>query len=223
MTVIEYFRDWLNVPWLWDAATKVHGLWKTLTDTLQKRQDELELARTLRFPRFSEGEALRRHGRARAIEPVSGETEDQYRARVIAAHATWRAAGTVPGMVEGLGMLGYLQAVIDEPRYAPLHDRTWIRDRLIDRTGTAWALFDLRLHLADPGGLPDGEGWRRLVSIVGMIKPARSRLHRVHFYLDGDPAVYLRTVYGRIGRQIVYRDGTYSHDGGWDRPADLAP
>lgn len=223
MTVIEYFRDWLNVPWLWDAAKKIHGLWKTLTDTLQNRQDELELARTLRFPRFADGEALRRHGGARGIWPVTGETEEQYRARVIAAHATWRAAGTVPGMVEALEFLGYASAVVEEPRYAPLHDRTWIRDRLIDRSGTAWALFDIRLYLADESGLPDADGWRRLLNIIRQIKPARSKLHRVHFYVAGDPPQYLRTIYGRMGRQIVYRDGTYDHDGGWDRPDDLTP
>ncbi|MCW5830135.1 MAG: hypothetical protein KIT79_12570 [Deltaproteobacteria bacterium] len=235
MTVIEYFRDWLNVPWLWDAGKKIHGLWETLTETLQKRQDELELARTLRFPRFSEGEALRRHGRARAIDPATGETEDHYRARVIAAHATWRSAGTDPGMVAALVLLGFPRVEILEDRSETYYDGTWVHDGMIDFGWLAWALFDVVIYLNSEDQIPDVHAWRRLLNQVRLVKPARSRPYRFLFYLydpDGDHTYYATVFASETGHPYRYDGADYNggqllhggaaeYGGVWGLPSDL--
>ncbi len=52
------------------------------------------------------GEYLDNHGRGRDLERIPGESDDDYRTRLISAYVVKKRGGTIPGMIEACAILG---------------------------------------------------------------------------------------------------------------------
>ena len=73
------------------------------------------------------GEYLDRLARQRAVYRGVGESDGSLRTRVLAALAIKRLGGTLPGMMQGLGALGYLVEVLETYRGTPQWSRFLVR------------------------------------------------------------------------------------------------
>ena len=66
---------------------------------------------------------LDRHGQERDLVRIPGETDEQYRTRLISAYVVKKRGGTIPGMIEACALLGLQVEVfelykIDQERWA---------------------------------------------------------------------------------------------------------
>jgi hypothetical protein len=79
-----------------------------------------------RFIKGAPSDALPYAGTDRQIERAPGESDDQYRARLLGAFETWRLAGTNKGITTALAVIGYPNArVFESHDWFPGNPRWW--------------------------------------------------------------------------------------------------
>jgi hypothetical protein len=132
-------------------------------------------------------------GEERLLPRFPGEPTDAYRARLLAAWEFWRWAGTFPGLVYWLRVLGYEPFVVEWYRYDPSiwaefslylwpHRPEFTTDRWDDGVG-AWdddTTWDYTLN---------GVELQRVPALVKEVKPAHAKLRSV-YYIPGPRDVW---------------------------------
>ncbi len=108
---------WWLLPTFLKKKERGQALTGTLVDLLGDVLDDARTTLTEVVPQLlaatATGEYLDRLARQRAVYRGVGESDASLRARVLAALAIKRLGGTLPGMVQGLGALGYLVEVLE--------------------------------------------------------------------------------------------------------------
>lgn len=118
------FRDWLpgqapgwlqrpnGAAWFW-----AHG------DALDSVEDAARKSVLARFPAYTTEDGLALIGAERGLERVSGESADDYAARVVAAWTSWQLCGTPLGLLSALRVVG-----IENAQIRPENGRTYTLD-----------------------------------------------------------------------------------------------
>jgi hypothetical protein len=205
------YREWqrrLAPPWLQEGAGGrfLEGLGE-VKDGLAEHVRQAVLARMIqRAPE----DALALIGEERFLPRFPGEFVEAYRTRLLAAWEFWRRAGTLPGLVYWLRVMGYELFVVEWYRYDP----------------SIWAEFSLYLWPYRPefttdrwddgvGAWDDGTTWdytiagvelRRVPELVREVKPAHAKV---------------RSIYYIPGPRDVWDDGAVWDDGGVWNPEPL--
>jgi hypothetical protein len=205
------YREWqrrLAPPWLQEGAGGrfLEGLGEA-KDGLAEHVRQAVLARMIqRAPE----DALALIGEERSLPRFPGELTEAYQARLLAAWEFWRRAGTLPGLVYWLRVLGYEPFVVEWYRY----------------DSSIWAEFSLYLWPYRPefttdrwddgvGAWDDGTAWdytiagvelRRVPELVREVKPAHAKV---------------RSIYYIPGPRDVWDDGAVWDDGGTWNPEPL--
>jgi hypothetical protein len=188
------YREWqrrLAPPWLQEGAGGrfLEGLGET-KDALAEHVRQAVLVRTIqRAPE----DALSLIGEERFLPRFPGELVESYRARLLAAWEFWRRAGTLPGLVYWLRVMGYEVHVTEWYRYDP----------------SIWAEFSLYLWPYRPefttdhwddgvGAWDDDTTWdytiagvelERIPALVREVKPAHARVRSI-YYIPGPKDVW---------------------------------
>ena len=158
------------------AASEIGRLVDVLGGLLDDARDAGFQVRRAWFPQTAAGAALDLHGAERELIRWPGESDDAYRARLVAAFELHQAGGTIPGMVLAMETLGHAGARVIEPREANIRldgacdlDGSWtLGSRL------SWALFEVAIQ-APADGLSADE-LARILHTVRTWKPAHTRL-----------------------------------------------
>jgi hypothetical protein len=183
------YREWqrrLAPPWLQEGAGGrfLEGLGEA-KDGLAEHVRQVVLARMIqRAPE----DALALIGKERSLPRFPGELTEAYRARLLAAWEFWQRAGTFPGLVYWLRVLGYEPFVVE-----------WYRYDL-----SIWAEFSLYLWPYRPefttdrwddgeGAWDDDTSWdytlngvelQRVPALVREVKPAHAKVRSI-YYIPG--------------------------------------
>jgi hypothetical protein len=180
------YREWqrrLAPPWLQEGAGGrfLEGLGEA-KDGLAEQVRQAILARMIQ--RASE-DALALIGEDRFLPRFPGEPTEAYRARLLAAWEFWRRAGTLPGLVYWLRIMGYEPFVVEWSHYDP----------------SIWAEFSLYLWPYRPefttdrwddgvGAWDDYTTWdytiagvelERIPALVREMKPAHARVRSIYY------------------------------------------
>jgi Phage tail protein (Tail_P2_I) len=118
------------------------------TETLNMRREMLIATAT--------GEYLDEHGRERDLERIPGETDDEYRFRLISAYVVKKRGGTIPGMIEACALLGLEVEVSEVYKTDP----------------TRWAEFELQIIGGDLNILNQSIFYQTIQAL----KPAHTRV-----------------------------------------------
>lgn len=204
-------------------------------DVLGLALDELKaslfLVRRAQVLATATGEALDAHGRDRGLARYPGESDDLYRMRLLAAHSIYAGAGTVPGIVAALELLGYPGAEVyelfrDGP-VAPLFNGQHLYSGSVQHSGgVRWAEFKIRAGIGDRP--LTAQDLAIVVDAIRRLKPAHtrlvafaldSRLPDEYFRLDETLALTAALLWGDGVAGPAYhdgfaRDGTYRYAGG---------
>jgi hypothetical protein len=188
------YREWqrrLAPPWLQEGVGGrfLEGLGEA-KDNLAEAVRQATLARMIqRAP----GDALSLIGEERLLPKFPNEPEDAYRARLMAAWEFWRKAGTLPGLVYWLLVMGYDAYVHEHFRDDP----------------SIWAEFSVYLWPYRPefttdrwddevGVWDDDTPWdytlnavelERVPALVKEIKPAHTKVRSI-YYIPGPKDVW---------------------------------
>jgi hypothetical protein len=181
----------------------------------------------------AEGQALDLIGADRMLRRIPGESDDDYRARLLAAFDLYQQGGTLPGMKLAMELVGEPEAEVEEPRVPAYHDGTLHRDGGAFHGGwVSWARFMVKLALRE-AGLP-ADHLATVLRQVDEWKPAHTML--AHLVLDTQESLSdevpvttdslalglqaaLSDLYawpGLMHNGAALRDGTHHHDGAQD-------
>ncbi len=149
------------------------------------------------------GKALDAHGLDRQLPRYNGETDDQYRLRLLAAFNTYTEGGTEAGMIKALRVLGYQYATV-YPCYKEKYkwvfldgsrtlDGSWsIGPQTLDANLEyvyRWFEFVVKLNT---GETPTTEEDKKIRAIIDLTKPAEAKLYEIN------PAVQILTLPGIV-------------------------
>lgn len=99
----------------------------------------------------AEGSYLDRRGIDRRLKRRSGETDDDYRARLLNAATDRQKGGTVPGIISALSLLGYTVSVDEAFAYTSTWDRYYLVVTAWDGVNLNQADFYRQLRLNNAG------------------------------------------------------------------------
>lgn len=166
MTFAEYFyyllhRIYKRGPL--QFGSDINKLTRAMGPNYEAALDTLFFRREQAFAATARGKALDQLGADRGLPRWQGETDDNYRLRLLAAYSTYSQLGTAAAMVNTLDRLGYTDATITE-----------MRDEDPDR----WAEFKVLLKLPKAIWRPPER--TKTIRTISMMKPATTKLA----YLD---------------------------------------
>jgi len=108
---------WWLLPAFLKQKARDESLVSALADSVGSELDDARATLTQLIPAFTAATAagiyLDQQGRVRQVFRSPGESEESYRARILAAHEIKHLGGTTPGMVGGLAAIGYSVEVIE--------------------------------------------------------------------------------------------------------------
>lgn len=134
----------------------VYALLTAIGEELDEAKTTILAMRRQLLVSTAEGVWLATHGRDRIIDRIPGESDDSYRARLLAAFLAKQQGGTTSGMIAGCALLGLDVEVVE--RY--LTDPTrWSEFEIVVRGGV--------LRVANPSLFYD---------VVLALKPAHTRV-----------------------------------------------
>ena len=114
---------WWLLPTFMKKKERRLALTGSLVDLLGESLDGARATLTEIIPQLlaatATAEYLDRLARQRSVFRGAGETDASLRTRVLAALAIKRLGGTLPGMVQGMGALGYVIEVLETYRDTP--------------------------------------------------------------------------------------------------------
>lgn len=117
----------------------VYTLFKATGKILDKAKEKIFLIRRQALIATATGKALDKHGIGRKLKRFAGETDEQYRKRLLAKYENARMAGTYRGIVKTVISLGYDNAEVrplyleDAERWAEFY--VFLDKELIDQLG----------------------------------------------------------------------------------------
>jgi len=159
-----------TAKWLWSLAPshmkegndterdsyKLFSIWAKNTEVFKGYAYEV---RKNRFPQWAKEEALNLLGKERGIEPIKGESLEDYRTRVVNALDWWKLAGTVKGIKTVFKLLGF-----EDVNISPA-----------DPGGERWAEFKVILQKTTIAQ-EDARKLPYAVGIINRLKPAHEKL-----------------------------------------------
>lgn len=168
MSALGKYLWWL-LPYTLKKKQPGNSLLFKLLDIFGEELDEVK-AETLNMRRemliaTATGKQLDDHGLQRDLERIPGETDEEYRTRLISAYLVKKRGGTIPGMVEASALLG-LEVEVDE---------------VYKTDPSRWAEFELRIIGGDLNVLNQSIFYQT----VRALKPAHTRvIYKVDLDLD---------------------------------------
>jgi hypothetical protein len=143
-------------------------------------QEAIFLLREKAFVATATGKALDELGRERGLVRYSGESDEYYRQRLLAAYSLHASSGTAASVRRVLNLLGYPKAYIHELYkdgvVYPLFNGQYRYDGAINHTGgLRWSEFKIVSDLDEDRSLT-AEDVRVLVDAINRIKPAHTKL-----------------------------------------------
>jgi P2-related tail formation protein len=159
MTFFEYFKDvcrWRYIQNKFHLSAVIEGASKSM-DTAK---DAIYWLRDQAIAMRCDDQFLNEHAKSRNIETLTGETDEDFKNRIIFAYSWFRRAGRKAGMKENLNLLGWPDAEIIN-----------CRDYDLDK----WAEFDIELY-ANQKQFSE-ENFKSVLLLINNQKPARSKLN----------------------------------------------
>jgi hypothetical protein len=126
----------------------------------------------------AKGPALDLCGEDRKLPRYAGETDDDYRWRLMSAYDIYREGGSEDGMMRLLTALGYTEIEI-----YPLYKEKYVADPNPEYLGL-WAEFIIRLSASERALF--FQHYKILKQVINDAKPGESKLHAIVFPLIWD-------------------------------------
>lgn len=161
------------------------------------------------------GEALDFHGKDRNISRYAGETDEEYRNRLLAAAEVYSLEGTLSGMIAALERLGYTGVEVYE-----LYKEKYTQNPNPDYVGR-WAEFIIKLNnVSDTAFLE--HSYKILKSEINKVKRAATKLYSIAYITKVQTTLNLDNSI-RIGQRFetgvkglpIKLDSTKKLDGTW--------
>lgn len=192
MSFADYLYDLAHVIFKRTAKPNDSDLYK-LTRALGPNFDDLQeamfLLREISMVATATGKALDLHGKDRKMPRYRGETDDEYRLRLLSAMDIYTMAGTEPGMKMVLATLGYRNSEI-YPLYkekykwrflnttTPLDGSITLEptepDAKLEYLGR-WAEFIVKLNIGDASFTETQ--YQIVRSMINKVKPSEGKLY----------------------------------------------
>jgi len=212
-----------TTKWLWSIAPshmkegnkpdperdsyKLLSIWAKNTEAFK---ETAYAVRRNRFPQWANENALNLLGKERGIEPLKGESLEDYRARVINALDWWKFAGTVKGFKTVFKLLGFEDVTISPA----------------DPGGERWAEFKVVLQKTTITQ-EDADKLPYAVAIINDLKPAHEKLAELTLRVNNalKSTIYLGTIltigkHYTIGLRISPKvEGLFIYTGGMVKKA----
>lgn len=178
-------------PWLQDplalAWAEAHGLLKDIL------VDGARHAVLLRLPDSAAPDSLPLIADERQLEPMPGETQASWVARLLAAWTAWQYAGTVKGVVDNIKLTGLTNVqLFDRWDWPDGNAAAWARFYVVIGPPHAWVSDGT---WGDPGTWGDGGTWgsnatpdevARVVRQVRLWKAAHAHCEGIFVVLSGE-------------------------------------
>ena len=150
---------WLLVSWLKTKVPEDSITWNILNVVGEEldlsKQAILDMRRESLIATASE-DNLDKFGNEKGLARIAGETDEEYRIRLLSAYLIKKRGGTIPGMIEAVGFLG-ITATINE---------------IYKTDPTRWAEFELIIT----GGDLEVLNQSIFYILVNNLKPAHTRI-----------------------------------------------
>ena len=183
-------------------------LWNSIGPILDSAKNNVFSVRRAALIATAEGDELDKHGRDRRMSRYAGESDDDYRNRLMAAYDLYREGGTEPGMQKVLAQLEYPDAEV-----YPLYKEKYQANPNPEYLGK-WSQFLIKIPITARAFMPNHLKALRLV--IASSKPAESKLYALLLSMVGMKQATNRLNLGRtlaIQARASYPDGLITMNG----------
>jgi hypothetical protein len=140
------------------AESESYKIFSVFGKILDEAKEKIFLVRRQALIATAKGKALDKHGSGRQLRRFAGESDEQYRKRLLAKYENARAAGTYKGIVKLLKSLGYDNAEVkplyleDSERWAEFY--IFVDKKLMDELGNYEILMKEVKRIKQASSLP---------------------------------------------------------------------